>query len=138
MAQKALLFEYKKALQILITCEIPAEAKRLGRLVPGFDTGIWDAKGFEIVKQGNIHKFSRYTAFADYLLSTGDIILVEASPTDTIWGIGFSAGIDRAKYINGCGGAKLVRVCFDGSQGLFAGTLTLPSPFEYEMFHIYY
>lgn len=39
---------------------------------------------------GNFHKFTQNKKLMDYLLSTGDRIIVEASPTDTIWGIGLS------------------------------------------------
>lgn len=33
---------------------------------------------------------------ADFLLQTDDKVLVEASPVDAIWGIGFAADDDRA------------------------------------------
>ena len=44
---------------------------------------------------GNYYKFAQSTKFREYLLSTGDAILVEASPYDKIWGIGMTA--DEAK-----------------------------------------
>lgn len=36
----------------------------------------------------NFHKFKGNGDLRDFLLDTGDKILVEASPYDTIWGIG--------------------------------------------------
>ncbi len=35
-------------------------------------------------------KFTQNAAIASCLLATGDTILVEASPNDKLWGIGFS------------------------------------------------
>ena len=76
----------------------PGEAKDLGREVRNFDDEAWKAQRYEIVKQGNIHKFSQYPLFADYLLATGDRVLVEASPRDTIWGIGLGGDNPKAQH----------------------------------------
>ena len=38
--------------------------------------------------EGNKAKFGQNPAIKEYLLSTGDAILAEASPYDKIWGIG--------------------------------------------------
>ena len=43
---------------------------------------------FNVVVKGNLAKFSQNVKLQDYLLSTGDKILVEASPKDDVWGIG--------------------------------------------------
>lgn len=42
----------------------------------------------DVVVKGNIAKFSQNEKSLDFLLSTDDKILVEASPKDTVWGIG--------------------------------------------------
>ena len=42
----------------------------------------------DVVVKGNIAKFSQNEKPLDLLLSTDDKILVEASPKDTVWGIG--------------------------------------------------
>lgn len=42
----------------------------------------------DVVVKGNIAKFSQNEKPLDFLLSTDDKILVEASPKDTVWGIG--------------------------------------------------
>ena len=90
MAQKALLFDNLAIFQKIIDCEKPGEAKELGRQVIGFDETIWRKHRFEIVKLGNIHKFNQNREFGEYLLKTGERVLVESSPVDTIWGIGLS------------------------------------------------
>lgn len=90
MANKALLFGDKDNFNKIISCEKPGEAKELGRQVLGYDEQTWNEKKFDIVKLGNIHKFNQHPKFAYYLLKTENRILVEASPVDTIWGIGLS------------------------------------------------
>ena len=88
MYKKALLFEdYSIAKEILKT-KSPKKIKELGRLVQNFDSKVWDEHKAEIVLQGNILKFSQNPELKDYLLSTGDKILVEASPYDKVWGVG--------------------------------------------------
>jgi len=48
----------------------------------------WSAARFELVVAGNIAKFGQNQPLRDYLLSSGDAILVEAAPRDRFWGIG--------------------------------------------------
>lgn len=88
MAHKALLFNDHDIAQKILKAEKPGEIKTLGREVKAFDEGIWNKHKFDIVKRGNIHKFKQHKKFGDYLLATNDRILVEASPVDSIWGIG--------------------------------------------------
>ena len=91
MAEKARLFGDDATRAKILAAHHPAEAKKLGREVRGFDEERWQAERFELVTQGNLAKFGQDDALRAYLLSTGATILVEASPTDTIWGIGRAA-----------------------------------------------
>ena len=52
-----------------------------------FDEMIWDEVKYSIVLNSNYLKFTLDPKFRDFLLSTGDSILAEASPYDNIWGI---------------------------------------------------
>ncbi len=88
MAHKAKLFDDNEILEKILKSETPNEAKSLGRKVKNFDSEVWDEHKYEILKQANILKFSQNQELKDFLLSTYDKILVEASPYDTIWGIG--------------------------------------------------
>lgn len=90
MAQKALLFGDTAIHQQILDTPSPKEAKALGRLVKSFDPTIWEMHRFDKVCTGNAHKFSQHPEYRAYLLATGDRILVEASPVDTIWGIGLT------------------------------------------------
>lgn len=87
---KALLFDDKANFEKFWRLKVPEKQKELGRQVLGFDEQTWNNKRFEIVKIGNIHKFNQNPKLADYLIKTGDRVLIEASPVDNIWGIGLS------------------------------------------------
>lgn len=67
------------------------EVKALGRKIKNWDEKKWNAEKFNIVVQGNLLKFSQDEELKEYLLSTGDKILVEASPFDPNWGIGLDS-----------------------------------------------
>lgn len=99
MAQKAFLFNDTESFNKIIACTKPGEAKDLGREVNGFDTGLWEKKRFDIVVTGTIHKFNQNRDLGNFLVNTKDRILVEASPVDTIWGVGLSADSDAIKNI---------------------------------------
>ncbi|MES1909599.1 MAG: hypothetical protein MHM6MM_002313 [Cercozoa sp. M6MM] len=88
MAEKARLFgDYSMRRQILAVNN-PRKQKALGRKVRDFDAQMWHEQGLDIVTQGNFLKFSQNEHLAQALLETGDKTIVEASPYDTIWGIG--------------------------------------------------
>jgi len=88
MAQKANLFDAHDIFSKIISSQKPGEVKALGRQIKNFDEAKWNEHKYEIVKNGSIHKFSQNKTLKDYLLNTGDKILVEASPSDAIWGVG--------------------------------------------------
>jgi ribA/ribD-fused uncharacterized protein len=88
MAGKARLFNDNETLEKILKSDNPKQAKDLGRKVKNFDAQLWEENKYEIVKKGNFLKFSQNEKLKDFLLSTNDEILVEASPYDRIWGIG--------------------------------------------------
>lgn len=97
MAGKARLFNDPETLEKILQAASPNQAKTLGRKVKNFDAKVWDMHKYQIVKQANLLKFSQNKKFKDFLLSTNDKILVEASPYDTIWGIGMLESDSRAE-----------------------------------------
>ncbi|KZS42431.1 hypothetical protein AWE51_03030 [Aquimarina aggregata] len=100
MAEKARLFEDHKVLEEIIVCNHPMEAKQFGRKVKNFDPVIWDHHKYEIVKKGNLYKFSQHEDLKEFLLNTKKRILVEASPRDRIWGIGMGQSNEKAQNPN--------------------------------------
>ncbi|PTB71899.1 DUF1768-domain-containing protein [Trichoderma longibrachiatum ATCC 18648] len=111
MYQKAMLFnDQASAHKILPKGQTPRKVKSLGRKVDNFSEETWNAKREEVVRQGNYLKFTKAVKEVGYcrgsssgseplvggslretLLSTGERELVEASPFDAVWGIGFRA-----------------------------------------------
>lgn len=91
MAKKAELFNDNDVLVKIIKSNSPAEAKKLGREVKNYDDNLWLANRYEIVMQGNYHKFSQNADLKEFLINTKNRILVEASPVDAIWGIGMAS-----------------------------------------------
>ncbi len=96
MTAKALLFGDQDMAARIPAAGHPQQAKALGRQVRGFDEQRWAKRRFELVVAGNVAKFGQNPGLRDYLLATGDRVLVEASPRDRIWGIGMGAGNDLA------------------------------------------
>ncbi|MFE0100954.1 NADAR family protein [Streptomyces sp. NPDC059009] len=97
MAAKARLFGDASAERAALTARTPAEAKKAGRLVQGFDEAIWERERFALVVEGSVHKFSSDEALRTFLVATGDRVLVEASPLDRVWGVGLAADDERAQ-----------------------------------------
>jgi ribA/ribD-fused uncharacterized protein len=97
MAGKARLFGDEAALARVIAAPDPSEVKAVGRTVQGFDDARWREARSKVVVEGNVAKFGQHEDLARYLLSTGDRVLVEASPRDQIWGIGMGAGNPDAR-----------------------------------------
>lgn len=98
MAGKAKLFGDDEILQNILNTESPKKAKAYGRKVRNFDSQIWNENCYEIVKQGNFHKFSQHEDLKNFLLSTDNQVLVEASPYDKIWGIGMLESNKKAAH----------------------------------------
>ncbi|OCC03192.1 hypothetical protein BA190_19595 [Labrys sp. WJW] len=96
MAGKARLFGDEQSLSEILTAASPKQAKQLGRGVKGFESSHWDAQKYRIVTEGSIHKFGQNPALKEFLLSTGEAVLVEASPVDRVWGIGLAGDDERA------------------------------------------
>jgi ribA/ribD-fused uncharacterized protein len=88
MSEKARLFSDVSTMEKIRRCHHPAEAKKLGRQVKGFDEKVWKANRLSIVVKGNMLKFTQNPSLAQKLINTDHSSLVEASPMDKIWGAG--------------------------------------------------
>ncbi|MEU0967939.1 NADAR family protein [Streptomyces sp. NPDC005917] len=97
MAGKARLFGDADAESRVLAAAHPAEAKKAGRLVRNFDEAIWERERLGIVVRGSVHKFAADSGPREFLLGTGDRVLVEASPMDRVWGIGLAATDEGAE-----------------------------------------
>lgn len=68
----------------------PKNIKKFGRQVNYYNDEIWNKHKIKIMYDGALAKFSQNPELKTKLLATGEKILVEASPYDRIWGIGFN------------------------------------------------
>lgn len=91
MAEKARLFEDEEIEKQIMNSTDPREIKSLGQKVKNFKQDVWDRVKYSIVLTGNYYKFSQNKEIREFLLSTDNKILVEASPLDKIWGVGLSS-----------------------------------------------
>lgn len=99
MAQKALLFNDAEIFHKIMNTKDPIRQKRLGRQVANFNDEVWNQYKLRIVYDGNKAKFTQNPELKEYILETDDTHLIEASPRDRYWGIGFSAekAVERKK-----------------------------------------
>jgi ribA/ribD-fused uncharacterized protein len=108
MAFKARLFGDEKTFNKIVASKKPGEAKDLGRRVGGFNESVWNKRKYEIVKLGSIHKFNQNETLRNYLLTTVDRIIVEASPVDPVWGIGMASNSERIENPHAWKGQNLL------------------------------
>lgn len=88
MYSKAMLFGDTYIAKEILADPNPRNQKALGRKVSGFVSEIWEQECFAIMVKGCLQKFLQNPDLKEKLLATDDLVLVEASPYDTIWGIG--------------------------------------------------
>lgn len=108
MAEKARLFKDHTILSAILKAKSPALAKKLGRQVAGFNDEIWRLHRCDIVVRANAAKFAQHTALKQFLIQTGERIIVEASPYDRIWGIGMAADHPDAERPQNWNGLNLL------------------------------
>jgi ribA/ribD-fused uncharacterized protein len=101
MAQKALVFGDTQIHNEIMTTRNPRDQKAWGRKVRNYEDKVWSEKRYEVVIEATRLKF-KDSELRKELLSTGDKVLVEASPEDPIWGIGLHFNdddvLDEAKW----------------------------------------
>lgn len=88
MAGKACTFGDEDVRRLIMEAYDPMSVKKLGRRVRNFNEYVWRCNRLPIVVNANLGKFSQNEKLLEFLLGTDDRILVEASPYDSIWGIG--------------------------------------------------
>lgn len=115
MYQKAILFDDKHIARRILNEVSPAEQKRLGREIKKFDHFIWNNVKKDIVKKGLYQKFAQNPKLKDYLLKHKGYIMVEASPYDRIWGIGYQEN-NALDNINNWGENLLGKILTELSQ----------------------
>lgn len=95
MYKKAVIFNDEKIANEILSITDVAEIKRLGRMVSGYNDGIWNGLRQIIIYEGLIEKFIQNDTLREKLLETQDAILAECAVKDCIWGIGLSMRDDN-------------------------------------------
>lgn len=109
MYKKALLFNDVAIANAIVNSGYnPRQNRKYGRQIRDFNQDKWDIEKQLIVWVGNYHKFSQNTEILASLLETSPKILVEASPTDTVWGIGLSLDDPKRFHENQWKGLNLL------------------------------
>jgi ribA/ribD-fused uncharacterized protein len=90
MAMKAKHFGDMINLKLIMESNSPYEQKMLGRTVENFNVEEWNKVAKNYVTEINYCKFKQNPNILTQLLDTEGTTLVEASPSDKIWGIGLA------------------------------------------------
>ena len=90
MEQKAKTFGDRIKAEMVMKEEDPRKQKMLGRCVNGYSNSVWWEKCHDVVYEGNFAKFSQNAFLREKLFATRGKLLVEASPYDSVWGIGLN------------------------------------------------
>ena len=96
MFQKAMLFNDIDVAELIMEQKSPRKQKFLGRQVRGFDQTVWLEQCEDIMVPALVSKFTQDTYSLNCMLSSVGTIIVEASPTDTVWGIGMTKDDPKA------------------------------------------
>jgi len=107
---------YLIATKILETSD-PDEIKKLGRQVDPFNPVKWAKVAPTFVEIGNIEKFRQNPLLKNYLMDTGNRVLVEASPYDKEWGIGLTSDDSRATDRSQWAGKNLLGKALEDTRG---------------------
>jgi len=97
MQQKALLFGDSRTAELIMDTNCPKQQKKLGRTVSNLNQTIWDRYSIAILRQGNYCKIDQNTLILNKLHATINTTMVEVSPHDYTWGIGFRESDSRSQ-----------------------------------------
>lgn len=97
MYQKAITFNDIASADLIMKTNNPKEQKAFGRKVNGYNDDVWLKIARNLIYIGIIEKFNQNKEIRDILLNeTDELGIVEASPFDRRWGVGFSV-LDAAE-----------------------------------------
>ena len=75
----------------ILEADTPADCKSIGRSIE-VDIKRWNYLEIDIMRRAIAEKFNQNPNLKDYLMSTEEMTLAEASPSDRFWGIGAGLG----------------------------------------------
>ena len=123
MYHKAITFGDFDSAEAILKSQDPAEQKRIGRKVKGFEDERWDLVKEAVVYQANLLKFSQNEQIKKVLtVNHKDKMFVEAAPTDRVWGIGLDLGDSRIFNEDLWQGQNLLGIAIKRVQQRLLGT----------------
>ncbi len=91
MYNKAMLFNDLEIATLILAEPNPRNQKAFGRKVRNFNPQHWSSVCYDLVKEGLRQKFLQNPELLVYLKQYIGYEIVEASPEDRIWGIGYDS-----------------------------------------------
>ena len=88
--KKAEFFQDSVKMKMILSAQTPGLQKKLGCSIDDFDKEEWSTVSRQHMFNGCYGKFAQNPSLSSKLKSTDGWTLVEASPSDLIWGIGLS------------------------------------------------
>ena len=95
----AMKSEDEKEREAICKAATPLDAKRMGRVVKLRPD--WEDVKYEIMLDALRAKFGNNAKLKEILLSTGDALIYEDSPTDKVWGTGEKGGVGTGQNLLG-------------------------------------
>jgi ribA/ribD-fused uncharacterized protein len=96
MWEKSVCFGDVENANAILKIKQPDVQKQLGRCISGYNEEVWANVRYRVMLDVCREKFTQNRKLLTELLNTGSKIIVEASPYDTIWGIGLGVEDPRA------------------------------------------
>lgn len=134
MHVKAVIFKDDAIAKQIMEATTPSQCQKLGRKVENYDNEKWAGERGRIAEEGLTTKFRQNPRLMRELLRA-EGKFVEASPKDTIWGIGLAESDPLAKKRATWRGTNLLGTSLDNVKANFVkegwgvsddGTLILP------------
>lgn len=108
---KAHAFDDVESAAAILATQSPREQKAIGRAVKNFDSKIWDSVCIDVVTRILVCKFRASPYLKDVLLNTKNKHIVEASPFDTVWGIGMGVKNPDILDVSAWKGKNYLGIC---------------------------
>ena len=115
--KKATLFKDGNMARNILATDNPMTQKICGRRVKKIDVKIWDSVRYSIMTTGLFAKFSQNQKLKNYIVrqyrDCQSVRFVEASPYDTLWGIGLNMYHPNIYIPSKWRGQNLLGICLD-------------------------
>lgn len=126
MYEKAKLFKDAEIIEDILEVnqtfsnwEAQSASKVLGRMIKNFDSWVWDSVKKDLMIQILIEKVKQNPNVKEELMKYKHLEFVEASPYDSIWGIGLQPNDIKAQDSQNWKGLNLLGECWDIVQRYF-------------------